>query len=94
MCEHEWDGNMETMNRRRKTSNGSDILKDKTNQGKCQKNFFPNFLGKYDAMAMEKFFWWWGRVGDVVIPSKLDRRGDRFGFVTMEGLTNANLLEK
>lgn len=30
----------------------------------------------------------------MVIPSKLDRRGDRFGFVTMEGLTNANLLEK
>ena len=43
--------------------------------------FFTNFPEDWDSKAFWRLFQNWGRVWEVYIPEKRDRRGRRFGFV-------------
>ncbi|CAL0306408.1 unnamed protein product [Lupinus luteus] len=51
--------------------------------------FFTNFPTDHDAKEMWEIFQKWGKVVDVVIPSRLDKYGKKFGFVRFQGVQNS-----
>ncbi|XP_057432775.1 uncharacterized protein LOC130725575 [Lotus japonicus] len=50
--------------------------------------FFTNFPNHFNAKNMWEVFSHWGRVQEVVIPVKRDRKGNRFGFVRFFDVIN------
>ncbi|GKV19346.1 hypothetical protein SLEP1_g29624 [Rubroshorea leprosula] len=63
-------------------------------QGQVESFFFYNFPEDWDAKALWYQFQNYGKVVDVFIPSKRDRRGKRFGFVRMLGEQDVKQLEE
>ncbi|CAL0321547.1 unnamed protein product [Lupinus luteus] len=53
----------------------------KSLQSNCTTFFFTNFPDSHGTSNMWEVFSKWGSVGDVIIPYKKDKRGNRFGFV-------------
>ncbi|KAF1877292.1 hypothetical protein Lal_00012063 [Lupinus albus] len=50
-------------------------------QSHCTTFFFTNIPENHGISEMLTVFSKWGSVGDVIIPQKRDKRGNRFGFV-------------
>ncbi|KAF1890247.1 hypothetical protein Lal_00025580 [Lupinus albus] len=50
-------------------------------QSHCTTFFFTNIPESHGISEMWTVFSKWGSVGDVIIPQKRDKRGNRFGFV-------------
>ncbi|KAK2442363.1 zinc finger CCCH domain-containing protein [Trifolium repens] len=55
--------------------------------------FFTNFPVEVKTMELWGLFNKFGKVGEVYIPNKLDKKGHRFGFVKFKEVTNAKALE-
>ncbi|OIW15654.1 hypothetical protein TanjilG_08410 [Lupinus angustifolius] len=53
----------------------------KSLQSSCTTFFFTNIPESHGIAEMWAVFAKWGSVGDVIIPQKRDKRGNRFGFV-------------
>jgi RNA recognition motif-containing protein len=51
--------------------------------------FFSNFPEEVTELELWQRFAWFGRVGDVYIPKKVDKQGCRFGFVKFRGVKDA-----
>ncbi|GLT45333.1 hypothetical protein SLA2020_191700 [Shorea laevis] len=56
--------------------------------------FFYNFPEELEAKFLWNCFQMYGKVVDVYIPSKRDKRGKRFGFVRLTGVNNEIQMEK
>jgi len=56
--------------------------------------FFSHFPNSYGEREMWGIFQRWGRLAEVFISKKLNRRGNRFGFVRFYDVKNAGKLEK
>jgi hypothetical protein len=56
--------------------------------------FFTNFPDSTTTGELWKIFLQYGRVGEVYIPKKLDRRGRRFGFVKFKEVTDEEELSE
>ncbi|GKV46638.1 hypothetical protein SLEP1_g53612 [Rubroshorea leprosula] len=63
-------------------------------KGQVESFFFYNFPESWDAKAMWHRFQEYGKVTDVFVPGKRDRRGKRFGFVRMEGVQDVKQVEE
>ncbi|GLT82978.1 hypothetical protein SLE2022_012940 [Rubroshorea leprosula] len=63
-------------------------------QGQVESFFIYNFPEEWDAKALWYQYQKYGKVVDVVIPSKRDRWGKRFGFVRMLGVQDVKQLEE
>jgi hypothetical protein len=55
--------------------------------------YFTNFPDNVKVMDLWGLFNKFGRVGEVYIPNKLDKKGQRFGFVKFKEVSNAKELE-
>ncbi|KAK7276034.1 hypothetical protein RIF29_17165 [Crotalaria pallida] len=55
--------------------------------------FFTNFPDEYNIVDLWKCFSAVGKVGEVFVPTKLDRLGKRFGFVRFSDQCNLARLE-
>lgn len=55
--------------------------------------FFSHFPNSYGERDMWKIFQRWGRVVEVFISRKLNRWGNRFGFVRFSDVKNVSKLE-
>jgi hypothetical protein len=55
--------------------------------------FFTNFPVEVKTMELWGLFNKFGKVGEVYIPNKLDKKGHRFGFVKFKEVTNTKALE-
>ncbi|GLT52598.1 hypothetical protein SLA2020_259300 [Shorea laevis] len=56
--------------------------------------FFYDFPEDRLAKDLWFSFWSYGKVADVYIPTRRDRRGRRFGFVRMLGLSDVKEMEE
>ncbi|GKV50169.1 hypothetical protein SLEP1_g56882 [Rubroshorea leprosula] len=56
--------------------------------------FFYNFTEELEAKFLWNCFQMYGKVVDVYVPSKRDKRGKRFGFVQMAGVKNELQMER
>ncbi|GKV49313.1 hypothetical protein SLEP1_g56069 [Rubroshorea leprosula] len=56
--------------------------------------FFYNFPEELDAKFLWNSFQMYGKVVDVYIPSKRDKRGKRYGFVRLSGVKNEIQMER
>ncbi|GKU94616.1 hypothetical protein SLEP1_g8080 [Rubroshorea leprosula] len=63
-------------------------------KGQVESFFFYNFPESWDAKALWHHFQEYGKVADVFVPGKRDRRGKRFGFVRMEGVQDVKQVEE
>ncbi|GLT79034.1 hypothetical protein SLA2020_505440 [Shorea laevis] len=75
-------------NRRRLTRFGKQYLDQATTF------FFYNFPADRSAKDLWFCFWSFGKVADVYIPARRDRRGRRFGFVRMLNISNIKDMER
>ncbi|GLT94449.1 hypothetical protein SLE2022_121890 [Rubroshorea leprosula] len=56
--------------------------------------FFYNFPEELEAKFLWNSFQMYGKVVDVYIPSKRDKRGKRYGFVRLTGVKNEIQMER
>ncbi|GLU00004.1 hypothetical protein SLE2022_174020 [Rubroshorea leprosula] len=62
--------------------------------GQATTYFFYDFPAKLSAKDLWYRFWSFGKVADVYIPERRDRRGRRFGFVRMAEVSDAKDMER
>ncbi|GLU01785.1 hypothetical protein SLE2022_190690 [Rubroshorea leprosula] len=62
--------------------------------GQATSFFFYDFPEDSSAKDLWFCFWSYGRVADVYIPARRDRRGRRFGFVRMSEVSNVTEMER
>ncbi|GKU93949.1 hypothetical protein SLEP1_g7498 [Rubroshorea leprosula] len=62
--------------------------------GQATTYFFYDFPVNYSAKDLWHRFWSFGKVADVYIPERRDRRGRRFGFVRMSEVSDAEGMER
>ncbi|GLU07994.1 hypothetical protein SLE2022_249290 [Rubroshorea leprosula] len=62
--------------------------------GQATSYFFYDFPADQSAKDLWYCFWSFGKVADVYIPAKRDRRGRRFGFVRMLNVSNVREMER
>jgi len=63
------------------------------NRWKLTTFFFSHFLNNYGEHDIWKIFQRWGRVEEVFISKKLNRWGNKFGFVRFSDVKNVRKLE-
>jgi RNA recognition motif-containing protein len=61
-------------------------------QQDCVTFFFTNFPLTENLVGLRRVFGGFGRVGDIFIPSKLTKLGQRFGFVRFKNVIEVNVL--
>lgn len=71
-----------------------DGSQDKSLAGTTSFFFFTNFTNDFRVQEMRKVFSRWGKVVDIFIPTKRDKVGKRFGFVTFKDAHNVRALEE
>ncbi|GKV21745.1 hypothetical protein SLEP1_g31697 [Rubroshorea leprosula] len=62
--------------------------------GQATTYFFYDFPAKHSAKDLWYRFWSFGKVADVYIPERRDRRGRRFGFVRMAEVSDVRDMER
>ncbi|GLT26698.1 hypothetical protein SLA2020_017440 [Shorea laevis] len=62
--------------------------------GRSTTFFFYNFSRELETKFLWNCFHMYGKVVDVYVPSKRDKRGKRFGFVRLTGIDNEIQMEK
>ncbi|GLT60026.1 hypothetical protein SLA2020_328150 [Shorea laevis] len=62
--------------------------------GQTTTYFFYNFPDKFEARDLWHSFQMYGKVVDVFVLQKRDKRGKRFGFVRFSGVQNAEWMAK